>query len=86
MKLLDMEPMEGVSTVSRPWLCTYLCDQLLHFGYGLECDSLSMFVYVFTFMDESQVVDPVYKFYDGSHGRVDLFIPFMNEFCSFWDS
>lgn len=36
MKMFDIGTMEGVSGVIRPWLCTFLCDQLLHFGRGLE--------------------------------------------------
>ena len=45
MKMFGIGTKERVSRVIRPWLCTFICDQLLNFGHDLEYDSLFMFVY-----------------------------------------
>ena len=57
MKMFDIGTMEGVSRVIRPWLCTFICDQLLHFGHDLEYDSLSPSMCVFDSMDEPLLED-----------------------------
>lgn len=61
MKIFDMDTVEGVSRVTRPWLCTFICDKLYNFGFGLENDLLSTSIYVFASMGESIIVDQVYR-------------------------
>ena len=53
-------------SVIQSWLGIFLCDQLLHFGHGLEYDSLSTFVCIFAFRVEFLVVDRVYQSCDFS--------------------
>ena len=36
-----MGTIEGVPRVIRTWLCTFLCDQLLHSKRGLQSDAFS---------------------------------------------
>ena len=90
MKMFDMGTMEGVSRVIRPWLCSFLCDQLLHSRCGLEYDSLSTSVCVFASMGESLVVDCVYRFYDCPPGRVASLVRLVHSsygrFGVVWDS
>lgn len=57
MKIFDLGTMEGVSIVIRPWLCTLICDELLHSRQDLECDSIFMSMCVFASVGESLVVD-----------------------------
>ena len=82
--------MERISRVIRPWLCAYLCDQLLHFGRGLEYDSLSTSVCVFVFMGESLVVDRVYRFCDCPPNRLESLVRLVHfsygGFGIVWDS
>lgn len=59
-----MDTIEGVSRVIRTWLCTFLFDQLLHFGHGSEYISHSPSVCVFAFLGEFLVVDRVYLSYN----------------------
>lgn len=54
-----MGTIEGVSRIIKPYLCTFLCDQVLHYRHGLVYDSLSIFVCVFASMGESLLVDQV---------------------------
>jgi len=90
MKMFGMDPMEGVFRVIRPWLCTFLCDKLFHFGHSLEYDSLSTSVCVFNFMGESLVVDRVYCFCDCPPDRVASLVRLVHfsygRFGVVWDS
>lgn len=74
MKIFYMSTMEGVSRVIRPWLCAFFCDQLLHFGHGIEYGSLSTFTCGFASMGESLVKDRVYWFCDYPPGRLTSLI------------
>ena len=53
VKIFDMDIMKRVSRVIRPYLCTFLYDQLFHPGHGLEYDSLSMSMSIFASMCDS---------------------------------
>ena len=68
--MFDIRTIKGVSRVICPWLCTFICDQLHHYGPDLEYGSLSSFVCVFDSMDEPLVEDRVYQFCDCPPSRV----------------
>lgn len=63
MKIFDMDTMEGVSGVIRPWFRTFLCEHLLWTSHGLKYNSMSMPTRVFTSMGEFLVVDRIYRSY-----------------------
>ena len=85
-----MDTMEGVYRVIRPWLCIFLCDQLLHFERGLESDSFSTSICVFASTSESLIVDRVYCLCDFPHSRVASFVRLVHSsygrFDVDWDS
>jgi len=88
--MFDMGPMEGISRVIQPWLCTFLCDKLFHSGHNLENDSISTSMCGFASMGESLVVDRVYQFCDCPPGRVASLVRLVHfsygRFGVVWDS
>ena len=90
MKMFDIETIEGVSRVVRPWLCTFICDQLLHFGHDLHYDSLSPSVCVFYSMDKPLLEDRVYQLCDCPPSRVTSLVRLVHfsygRFSVVWDS